>query len=359
MYTAQKLASGLILLGAITCTSRHANADVILQQRCSDDSLDVKHARLRLEWARTCALKWNTNGPSDKVDSKRTDKNGAILWEYIDDNHPNRVYTGNSFDYAINTTVVSFLYAPIGEETQSLDSDGFWRWTKPTLKVRPLYPTYNTTANVLSGQPLWPHPMLADCNLYTNKDGTGPVASQYYVVGYCEASCYTPEQEILFPDGYQKIQEAVEQLRPDMVTLTPDSTLDDIELKDNLVYSYTAEIRDTTNVIYEISTASGELRVTDQHPVIRGDGKVVQARTLRVGDDLIRVDGSLDSIVSVKKTRHFGKVYNIRPVTHDPVSNILVAQGYLVGSSTFQNDDVGYINRMILGHAIPEHLIPR
>jgi hypothetical protein len=35
-----------------------------------------------------------------------------------------------------------------------------------------------------------------------------------------------------------------------------------------------------------------------------------------------------------------------------------VAEGYLVGSSLFQNDEVGYINRIILNKSIPSNLIP-
>ena len=165
---------------------------------------------------------------------------------------------------------------------------------------------------------------------------------------------------MLFPNGYEKIVDAMGEMRPEMMTLSSKSTLETMKLVSNEVYSYTRERIDNWHVIYEIKTASGgELRVTDKHPVIDGKGKVVEARSLKVGDELVKPDGQHDAIVSVDKTRHYGKVYNIRPVTRNRVSNILVAQGYLVGSSAYQNEDVDYMNRVILGRGIPKDVIPQ
>lgn len=354
-----RLATCFVAAGAALMFAGDAQAVPILLQRCSNDSLDPGAAKLRLEWARTCALTLNTNGPNDKEDFGEVDSSGNILWEYMDDNNPSKGYTGLP-DVYINYTFRDKLYTPFGTKFQSLDANGFHKWTKSTQRIRPFYPTFGTSWDISSGAALWPHPQLQNCNLYPNKTGSGLPATAYYVNGYCESSCYTPEQEVLFPDGYHAIKEAMDALLPDMVTLTPDSTRHDIALQSNGVHSYTSEIRDTTNVIFEIETDSGPmLRVTNQHPVIRGGGKLVQAESLKVGDDLVKADGSLAPIIAITKKTHRGKVYNIRPVSHDPVSNILVAQGYLVGSANFQNDDIEYINRIILGRGIPEHVIPR
>ena len=93
--------------------------------------------------------------------------------------------------------------------------------------------------------------------------------------------------------------------------------------------------------------------------MLEGGGKVVEAHALKVGDKLIKPDGSLDPIVSVTKTSHFGKVYNLKPRSTNRVANLLIAQGYLVGSSRYQNEDVDYMNRIILGRAIPARVIPQ
>jgi hypothetical protein len=179
------------------------------------------------------------------------------------------------------------------------------------------------------------------------------------VVAYCEASCYAPDQKLLFSDGEANIVEAMKQGREDLMTLSPDATLDSPALQKNTVYSYTSEIRDAEHVIYEINTASGgQLRLTSEHPVINSEGRLVKAESLVEGDELLKADGTPDKVVSVQKTTHFGKVYNVKPVSRDPVSNILVAQGYLVGSARFQNDDVEYMNRVLLFRSVPEQVMP-
>jgi hypothetical protein len=111
--------------------------------------------------------------------------------------------------------------------------------------------------------------------------------------------------------------------------------------------------------IYVLRTQSGgELRVTHEHPVLNGEGRIVQAQTLKVGQELLKADGTPDRIIDIQKTQHFGRVYNISPVSTDPVSNVVVSQGFLVGSSRFQNDEVGYMNRMLLYRGVPGHALP-
>jgi hypothetical protein len=126
------------------------------------------------------------------------------------------------------------------------------------------------------------------------------------------------------------------------------------------VASYTHDIHEAKQVIFTITTRSGgQLKVTDKHPVLEGNGRIVQAQSIKVGNRLIKPDGTRDEVVSVTQTDYFGKVYNLKPASTNRVANILIAQGFLVGSSRFQNDDVDFINRIILGRGIPAHVIPR
>jgi hypothetical protein len=86
---------------------------------------------------------------------------------------------------------------------------------------------------------------------------------------------------------------------------------------------------------------------------------IMEASTLKAGTKLIKADGARDAIVSVTQTSYFGKVYNLKPAATNRVANILIAQGFLVGSSRFQNEDVDYINRILLGRGIPKSVLPR
>ncbi len=321
----------------------------------TNDSLSIAQATQRIEWARKCGIQ---NGATLFNTYVMAAPNyTSYLYDYMETK--TYKYSGDVWGYDVNNTYVNTLYLS-GATSQSTDTVGY-KWTRPVdrLRARPYYPTFGTSANISSGIQLYPHPTLADCKLYSDTGGLYPV-STFYVNGYCTASCYTPEQTVLFSEGEVPISDAYAQLRTDLVTLDEQSTLDDIQLKANRTYSYTKELRDAEHKVIEISTASGGfLRVTDEHAVVQGDGRIVQARTLKVGEDLVRADGTLDRITEVNKTTFHGLVYNLSPETTDRVSNLLVAQGFIVGSSAFQNDDIGYINRVILFRShVPENVIP-
>jgi hypothetical protein len=157
---------------------------------------------------------------------------------------------------------------------------------------------------------------------------------------------------------YERIIDAFEQLLPSVMTLTTQSTLERFSLRPNEVYSYTTELYDSDHEIFEIQTARGSLRLTGEHPVLKSDGRIVFAKDLRTGDELIRVDGSFDPVKQISTVVHHGKVYNLRPSSSNLLENIIVAQDFLVGSSQYQNDYVVYINRVILGHTVPASVLP-
>jgi hypothetical protein len=273
-------------------------------------------------------------------------------------------YSGIGNQTQINDTFTRFQFTP-GPITAALAAGGFQRWTEPTVLPKPLYPTFGTNADISKSTQLFPNPNYArgDCRLFTDKAATNVAdtnLSGFFVNGYCTANCYTPDQKIAFARGEETILDAVTALRTGVTTLAPTSTLERIQLKTDDVAAYTRDLHDGTSVIIEIRTASGgELRVTDKHPVLEGTGRIMEARSLKVGNKLIKADGSLDRIVSVVKSSYFGKVYNLKPKSANRVSNLLIAQGFLVGSSRYQSEDVDYLNRIVLGRSIPAHVIPR
>ncbi|MFP2907631.1 hypothetical protein ACLESD_21785 [Pyxidicoccus sp. 3LFB2] len=52
------------------------------------------------------------------------------------------------------------------------------------------------------------------------------------------------------------------------------------------------------------------------------------------------------------------KAYNVRPVTTDLTSNILVAQGFLSGSQRFQSEYLTEMNRLIIRSNVPDGIVP-
>jgi hypothetical protein len=372
-FSAKATLASLAVAGAGTFfqpTAAHATP--ILQIRCSTDSLDPATAKLRLEWARACGDKVNLVSPTSPIAPAITyltgtnDVNGVPLHEYIETDD---FWGKNSFSGDVEAVNQIFTQNQwhVGAYTASTAAGGFQKWTEPdTLALpRPTYPTFGNNADINVAVQIFPNQnySLVDCNMYTTPAATTVVNTSvtgFFVNGFCTSSCYTPDQQVMFADGPQAIVDATNNLTPNMRTLTPSSTLENLQFHTDAVESFTREIHDSTHVIFDIRTASGgELKVTDKHPVVVGSGRIVEARSLKAGDQLIKADGTRDRITSVEKTTHFGKVYNLKPVATNHVANILIAQGFLVGSSRFQNEDVDFMNRIILGRSIPGHVIPQ
>jgi hypothetical protein len=382
MNSRLQLVLKVALVAAPLTSSLTASADAVQQFRCSTDSLDPAQGLARTQWARKCGLTTNSNGSGSSFDSTMAfDQTFNPAREYREVNL-NRAFTGNTNDFNVNYYYATsrFTAAPlytVSTETTG-PTAGFWTWATTTQRPRPIYPTFENTPVVGSGTQLFPDPALLNedptkgpvlpwqttsCTLFTKNPTTGavtPWSGNFYAAAYCESSCYTPDQSLRFADGDVNILEAMKAKRDDVVALAPDATLDSIATHVDKVYSYTTEIRDAEQVIYKIKTASGgTLSVTNEHPVMVSDGRLVKAETLTTRDQLIKADGKLDPIVHVEKTTFFGKVYNIKPMSEDLVSNVLIAQGFLVGSARFQNDDVEYMNRTLLYRGIPDEVMPR
>jgi hypothetical protein len=211
---------------------------------------------------------------------------------------------------------------------------------------RPMYPTYANEALTEA----WHAPV--------DRNAPCTVPDGITLVGFCTASCYTPEQELLFPDGFVSIREAKEARLPDIMTLSTSATLNDIQLTSTPVESYTQEATDTWHDILDFRMRSGgELKVTKNHPLIDSTGNVRTADTFKVGQALVQYEYGADAISEIIPFRYFGKVYNVTPKGEELNSQVVVAQGYLNGSAFYQNDGHTFLNQRILRRTIPGHLL--
>jgi hypothetical protein len=222
---------------------------------------------------------------------------------------------------------------------------------------------YSGAANAPRPRPEYPLFATADLSNHwaapVDRNAGCGVPAGYSVQGFCTSSCYTPEQELWFPTGFVPIQQARASVLKQIVTLSPESRQGNLSFQNTPVDSYTMEFKDTWHdiIIFETQTG-GELRVTTNHPLVDGEGRVRTADTFRVGDSLVHFESGNDPIVRLTKIKYFGKVYNVTPRAEDLTSQIVVAQGFLSGSAFYQNDGVNYLNRQILRRNLPESIIP-
>lgn len=355
-------------LAAFVAAPTVARAQPIVQLRCTIDSLDPTAAAARLEWARKCGLLLNTGATPNTGNPNNffqsTKAADAATFEGANDyreNNTTRAFSGNVNDFNINFSHAWALFGQFFTYTVGRETSGptlnFFKWNKTTLRSRPLYPTFDS-----GGTMLFPPTNLGACTLFTDAARTIPLAATtpFTVLAYCESSCYTPDQNVRFATGDVNILEAFKNLRNDVVTLSANATLENPRTEVQTVFSYTRELRDVEQPIFKLFTASGgSLSVTNEHPVMVGSGKLVKAEKLREGDEILKADGTKDPIVHVEKTNFFGKVYNLKPTSPEHIRNVLIAQGFLVGSARFQNDDIKYMNRALLFHTVPDSVMPK
>ncbi|MCB0377840.1 MAG: hypothetical protein KDD33_05045 [Bdellovibrionales bacterium] len=169
------------------------------------------------------------------------------------------------------------------------------------------------------------------------------------LAGFCRAGCYTPDQKLLFADGYQSIGDAHAALRADIASLHEDARLDDIVLQVSEIASYTIDPQEKSQKIMIIETeAGGQLKVTTNHPLVVSTGDMKEASDLEIGEMLVAVDGSFDAIKNIQTIDWVGRVLNVEMASQDLRDNIVIAQGYLNGSVMYQNMKNKEANRKVL-----------
>lgn len=223
-----------------------------------------------------------------------------------------------------------------------------------SIRARPFYPSFSKKGDF---DDWWKAPVVESA-----KCGLGP-NNVYSFITNCRASCFTPDQEILFEEGSLTIFDAFSKRATNIVTLSDSATIDSLEYTIRPVEEYTESIRNVEHDILVIKTETGgQLKVTPNHPLLVSTGHMKLAEDLKKGDSLIHKSGNFDQIDSIELVKFYGKVYNVKPNSRDEKGTVklngqvIVAQGYLSGSIYYQNSGANFVNRLVLRDTIPSNL---
>lgn len=224
-----------------------------------------------------------------------------------------------------------------------------WLHLMGVRRERPVYPIF--TADKSQG-PQWIAPTAVDPNCKVKV----PKPMEIYTT--CMASCYHPDEEVLFDSGFVPVPEAKQENLNGLMVLGDSSTIGNIELLPKDVHTYVESRTETDHKLVKLTMASGkQLRVTTNHPLLDGKGYMREAGSLAAGDSLLDQTGRPEEIAAIELEDYFGKVYNLQPKTVSLKGNVIVAGGYLSGSNWYQNGGYSHIGSRILREEIPAELV--
>ncbi len=86
------------------------------------------------------------------------------------------------------------------------------------------------------------------------------------------------------------------------------------------------------NILKLMLGNGSSIAVTGNHPMVLADGQVVKADMLRVGDGLLRVDGDLEPILSIRQEAYIGDVWNVQTTSEKKWENMIMVNDVVVGS---------------------------
>ena len=237
-------------------------------------------------------------------------------------------------DWAISCGVIAKKFKV--KMTMDFDDEGL-----PTARAQYFYPTFALRE---ANYPMW-RPNYASCDRPGN----------LMWLGACIAGCYQADQALQFSTGPVEIGEAWAHDRTDIITLDPGSTRTALLFKPGQVEYYTQDWQPQWQPIVDLRVEGGfSLRLTPTHPLVVATGQMRQVAELKVGDRLLRFDGTERRIEKMSQRDVYTKVYNLAPKSKAPSENVLLVQGFLTGSTRYQNEYQKYLNRLIVRADIPD-----
>lgn len=151
----------------------------------------------------------------------------------------------------------------------------------------------------------------------------------------CPAGCYAPAEKVMFDGSYVSMEDAYKRNLPTITSLTAENTSGAMSYAEQPIQSYVVGESKEDMLLVEADNGK-KLQVTANHPLVNGEGEVVPANSLRVGDELMNADGSITSVTRVQKQSYDGWVMSVMPVSSNKRENVHAANGFLGGSVRFQ-----------------------
>lgn len=193
------------------------------------------------------------------------------------------------------------------------------------------------------------------CNFLKPRAGDPP---SKMLDGWCSCGCFAPWTKIMVtPSGDDYLSELLQKRAGliskrdqfDLVTLSERATLVNLE-KDKAPIRIVTKGKENKGLVKIVTTDKRVLFVTEKHPVLTAEGKMVLAKNLRPTDHLVDESGSHLGIRSLSSIPYHGEVYNFATeVTNDDKNrHVIFAEGLAVGDLYWQASLEDQINQVFI-----------
>jgi len=179
-----------------------------------------------------------------------------------------------------------------------------------------------------------------------------PIRPNVYI-GFCYCGCLERTTQLLMKDpqtGADATQRIDQVLLDGMriQALTEDTTLSSVKYGPREVVATTAGGETNPMVVLQLASG-GTLSATEQHAILLSTGEMVAAKDLKVGQALVKQDGSLTRIVQISRVPTTDDVFNVlTDAGFSHKGHMVVANGVIVGDLMWQNTLVKDLNAVVI-----------
>lgn len=166
--------------------------------------------------------------------------------------------------------------------------------------------------------------------------GDGPL-----IYDFCPMGCFATDTRVLTGvtgDGKASYAPAAAMLpQGTLMSMTDDAGLHDVVLAPQPVKRIVYGPEDSKLFVFALANGS-TLRVTEHHPMVLHNGRIVEARKVDSRMSFIGLDGRPVAIRAITREKAIGDVFNFETAGETQLNHIIVAEGVLVGDLKLQDE---------------------
>jgi len=171
---------------------------------------------------------------------------------------------------------------------------------------------------------------------YDSGDGTG-----YHVQAVCRGGCFAEDTQILTASNQhgRPVSKPAAQVtvKDVLIAMADEAGVDDVKLAARTIDAATHGPEAPPLYVFSLSNGA-KLRVTEHHPMVLADGRVVWASNVKHRARFMGIDGVPVRVVSIGREVTTGHVYGFETNSDTRIGHVIVAEGVLVGDLKLQDE---------------------